>query len=191
MSEIILDTNINSTKNEKPSVTKSEEKNAVSEILNASKQNSRAPATPGIIMPGGYSRGQIVEDYNEINLLETDDSKQAKLEMWIAKNIGSTLMEKYPNREWGVGTNVPGQMVYIMCPSLSTTNAYYISMHGRSIEDLKVEAVRAAGEILERFGITRGRNCNPEQFETLARDLKGDVISPDAAPGQEVKCLES
>lgn len=191
MSEIILDTSIKNAKTEKPSISKTEEKKAVSEILNASKKTSRAVAAPGIYMPGGYSRGQIVEDYNQVNLLEADDAKQAKLEMWIAKNVGSTLMERYPNREWGVGTNIPGRMIYIMCPSLSTTKAYYISMEGRSIEDLKVEAVRAAGEILERHGITRGRKCDAEQFETLARDLKGDVISPDAAPGQEVKCLES
>lgn len=191
MSEIILDTNIKSAKAEKPSVSKTEEKNAVSEILNASKKTSRAVAAPGIYMPGGYSRGQIVEDYNQVNLLETDDAKQAKLEMWIAKNIGTELMAKYPNREWGVGTNMPGRMIYIMCPSLSNTNAYYISMEGRSLLDLKAEAVRAAGEILERFGITRGRKCDAEQFDYLARDLRGDVISPDAAPGQEVKCLES
>lgn len=184
---IDLDTNVSRAKTGKPSVSKTEEKNAVSEILNRPKAVSGAP---GVWVPGNFIRGQITADYNEINILETESAKIAKLEMWIAKNIGEELMAKYPGREWGVNVNTKGEMIYVMCPSLSTTKAYYIRMAGRNMLELKAEAIRAAGEILERHGISRARRIDSEIFEHLERDLRDDVISPDAAPGREVKGLE-
>jgi hypothetical protein len=187
MADIILNTNISNAKTENPSFSKADEVRAMKEIM----PNRAPPAAPAVWVPGQFVGRQVVEDYNEVNLLEVDDVKQAKVESWLAKGVGSMLMEKYPNRQWGVGVDLYGGMIYVMCPSLSTTKAYYISMVGRSMEDLRKEAVRAAGEILERHGITRGRSIDPEVFENLERDLKDDVVSPDAAPGQELKCLES
>jgi hypothetical protein len=150
-------------------VTKAKEEAAVKEIMGGphiSKPRERAP----------------VADYNEINLLEMDDVKQAKLEYWIAKKVGSHLMSKFPNRQWGVGVDVSGGMIHVMCPSLSTTKAYYISLVGRTISDLTKRAEEAAGEILERYNVSRARSFDPENLETLERDARDEVVSPDAAP---------
>lgn len=159
--------------------------------VNNAKKN-RAPQEPGnrgpeLLVPGRSVGREIVKDYNEINLLELDDVKQAKMESWIAKRVGTRLMETYPNRQWGVGVDISGGMIYVMCPSLSLTKAYYISMSGRTVHDLGIEAVRAAGEILERYNVSRSRVFNPDHLETLERDLRDEVVSPDAVPEPTTK----
>lgn len=135
-----------------------------------------------LIMPnknGRYGR-EITADYNEINLLETDDAKLAKLEMWIAKGVGDTLVKHYPNREWGVKVNIEGQMIIIVCDSVSNEKGYHISMVGRTLHDLQEKAKYAAGEILERHGITRNRIVDEDIFETLERDKGDNVITTDS-----------
>lgn len=133
---------------------------------------------PGIIV---RNKGRnITSDYNEVNVLESDSAKIAKLEMWIAKNIGDRLVQHYPNREWGIRVDVMGQMVILTCDSLSLTRGYYLPMKGDTIDMLQKRAVKACGEILERFNISRDRNFNPDVLETLDRDLRDEVVSADA-----------
>ncbi len=128
---------------------------------------------------GKFGR-EITGDYNEINLLETDDAKIAKLEMWIAKNVGDTLVRCYPNREWGVRVDLAGQMLIITCDSVSVEKGYFISLVGRNIHDLQERAKLAAGEILERHGLSRSRGFDETIFETLPRDLHDNVITEDS-----------
>jgi hypothetical protein len=125
---------------------------------------------------------ELVEDYNEIHLMELESVKQAKLESWMAKGVGTSLMNAYPNRQWGVMVDLEGQMICVTCPSLSIEKGYYITMVGRSLHDLQEEAKRAAGEILERYNLSRERHFDSDIIETLDRDLSDEVISSDAAP---------
>jgi len=131
-------------------------------------------------MPHIIGQREIAKDYNEIYLHEEDEARIAKLEMWIAKGIGEVLVKHYPNRQWGVNVDVEGRMVVITCPSLSHTHGYHLNMKDDNIESLCKRAVMAGGEILERHGLSRGRNFNPDHLETLLRDPMGDVITPDA-----------
>ncbi len=112
---------------------------------------------------GKFGR-EITSDYNEINLLELESVKQAKLEMWIAKNVGDTLVKHYPNREWGVRVDLTGGMVIITCDSIDLERGYHISMVARTIGDLQERAKMAAGEILERHGVSRDRKFDPEEL---------------------------
>ncbi len=128
---------------------------------------------------GKFGR-EITADYNEINYLELDEVKQAKLEMWIAKNIGDTLVRLYKNREWGVRVNLEGQIVVITCDSVSAEKGYVMHMAHKSIHDLQEQAKKAAGEILERHGLSRSRGFDADIFETLDRDLRDNVITDDS-----------
>jgi hypothetical protein len=131
---------------------------------------------------GGTKGRAPVTDYNEVNLLELDSVKEAKVDFWIAKQIGEKLVEKYPNRQWAVDADCRNQMVIIMCPSLSTKSGYYMPMRRDTIADLQRRAVIAAGEILERFGVTRGKIVDPNSFDHMPQDTRGNVIAPDAKP---------
>lgn len=142
-------------------------------------------STPNIVV---NRRGrEIFADYNEINLLETDDRKKAKLEMWIAKNIGDELVKHYPNREWGVRVDVTGGMIIITCDSLSLLCGYHLPINGDNIKQLQKRAMRAGGEILERFNVSRNQIFNPEKLDLVPRDFRDEAISPDAAPQKLIK----
>ena len=123
---------------------------------------------------------KVYGDYNAIDEMESSSSALAKIEMWIAKKIGTVLVEKYPNRQWGVQVNAEGGVLIITCPSLSTEKGYHIHMNGENVQDLEVKAIRAAGEILERYDITRGKKFDEDTLETLDRDWQDRVISADA-----------
>ena len=145
--------------------------------------------SPSIIVK--HNGRNIWGEYNEINLLETEDRTHAKLEMWIAKNIGDALIAHYPNRQWGVRVDIDGRMVILTCDSLSLERGYYLPMNGDTIDALRKRAVRACGEILERFNVSRDRIFNPDKLETLKRDFKDEVISTDAIPESLIKGLKS
>lgn len=135
-----------------------------------------------LVLPNGNGKfgREITEDYNEINYLELDEVKQAKMEMWIAKNIGDALVKTYKNREWGVRVDLEGQLVVITCDSVSAEKGYFIHMKQRNIHELQEKAKMAAGEILERHGLSRSRSFDADIFETLERDVKDNVIADDS-----------
>lgn len=124
---------------------------------------------------------EITDDYNQIWIHEDDDQRTAKLEMWIAKHIGEHLVEHYPKRQWGVEVDIPAQMVIVMCPSVSQNKGYHLHMRGDNIEGLCKRAEMAAGEIMERYGLSRNRVFNPDQLETLHRLRHNDeAVTPDS-----------
>ena len=138
--------------------------------------------TMSIILPsnsGKYGRN-ITADYNTINDLELTTEKRAKLEMWIAKNVGEDLIKLYPNREWGVRVDIEGQVLVISCDSVSSEKGYFIHMAKRNIHDLQLEARKAAGEILERHGVSRKRLIDEDVFETMNRDARDSVVTEDS-----------
>lgn len=118
------------------------------------------------IIGGGRN---ITEDYNTIFMHEDDDARVNKLEMWMAKQIGEVMVAKYPQRQWNVNIDVPGRMMIIMCPSLSELKGYHIHMGQDNIQELTEKAVNAGGEILERYGIKRGRKFDSAELEELER----------------------
>ena len=131
---------------------------------------------------GRFGR-EVTDDHNEISIFELSHVKRAKLEMWIAKNIGTTLVKHYPNREWGVRVDIEGQMVIISCDSISLKKGYHLHMANRNLHELCTRAKEAAGEILERHGISRSRKFDADILETLKRDWEDEVIANDSDAG--------
>ena len=134
-----------------------------------------------ILTPRGYG-DTIDEDYNEVYITDSQDAKKAKLEQWIAKNIGEVLVKKFPNRQWKVIVDIPGEMLIVACDSISNEKGYHIKMAHRNIEELQRRAIFAASEILERHNITRNRKFDADVIETLDRDTKDNVVTPDSDP---------
>jgi hypothetical protein len=124
----------------------------------------------------------IWADYNEIMPNDTHDEKKAKLEQWIAKRIGTELMRVFNQREWKVMVDLEGGLLIIACDSLCNYKGYHIHMQKRTIGELIVKSIAAAGEILERHNASRSRKVDSVVFEELSRDRRDSVIAPDAAP---------
>lgn len=123
---------------------------------------------------------QVTEDYNEIEEYDDQDTRKAKLEMWMAKKVGTAIHEKYRSRQWKVMVNLEGQMLIIACDSISNYKGYHIHMAGRTIHDLQEEGIKGAGEILERHNLARSKHFNPDKFEDLPRDRFDNVIATDS-----------
>ena len=86
----------------------------------------------------------ITKDCNEINILETDEKKAEKLEMWIAKQVGEKLVAAYPGREWSVKVSAQAGFLVVICPTVSREKGYHLYLN-RTIADLQTAAVKAAG----------------------------------------------
>ena len=95
-----------------------------------------------IKLPPYIKRGPdtVWGDYNEINIEDSQDERKAKVEQWIAMQIGSKLMRVYNQREWKVIVDIPGQMLIIAWDSVFNEKGYHISMVGRNVEELKRRA---------------------------------------------------
>lgn len=145
-------------------------------------RTGQTPDIPMRMMVKGGAGDRVYGDYNTIDMMEAESSKIAKIEMWMAKAVGTKLARTYPGREWGVQVNVMGGIMVITCPSLSNEKGYHLHTMGKNIYDLEAAAVRAGGEILERYGISRRAQFDSDILETLDRDFKDEVLSADAAP---------
>ncbi len=138
-------------------------------------------------MPRAYIIGETkgkrhVIDYNAINTEASHEATLAAMEFYYAKAIGTRLMQVYRNRNWQVDVDIRNQMIIIGAPDLSKVKGYYIPMKQRTIKQLAQHAVMAAGEILERYNLSRALNVPADSFEMLKRDFRDEVISSDAAP---------
>lgn len=130
----------------------------------------------------GETKGQeSVVDYNTPQAQESFEKTAMNLEFWIAKQIGLDLCKTYPNRQWHVDVDSRNGVIVIACPSLSKRLGYRLHIKRDTVADLLPRARRAAGEILERFGVSRGKILDPMTLESFERDVRDDVISKDAA----------
>lgn len=120
-----------------------------------------------------------MQDFNAPQAEESFESKAIQVEYWMAKQIGTDLVKHYPNRQWGVDVDSRNGVIVISCPSLSKREGYRIHIKRDTIADLLPRCRRAAGAILERFNVTRGRIIDPYTFEAMPRDVRDDVICAD------------
>jgi hypothetical protein len=118
-------------------------------------------------------------DFNAPQAQESFEEKAMRTEYWIAKQIGIDLVKTYPNRQWHVDVDSRNKVIVISCPSLSKREGYRLHMRRDCIAELLPRCRRAAGAILERFNVTRGRLIDPTTFEAFARDVRDDVICSD------------
>jgi hypothetical protein len=130
----------------------------------------------------GETKGQNpVVDYNAPQPGESHEAKVVRVEYWIAKQIGTDLVRAYPNRQWRVDVDCRNSVIVIACPSLSKRLGYRLHMKRDTVSSLLPRCRRAAGEILERFGVSRSRIIDPGSLETFQRDVHDDAVAPDAA----------
>lgn len=118
-------------------------------------------------------------DYNGAVSGESHEEKAVRVEYWMAKQIGTDLVKHYPNRQWHVDVDTRNQTIVVSCPSLSKREGYRLNMKRDTVADLLPRCRKAAGEILERFGASRNRIIDPYTFESMARDVRDDVIHRD------------
>jgi|SRR5271166_1102875 len=114
-------------------------------------------------------------DFNEVQVGPSKNQDKMRLEYWIAKQLGTAIMQKFQNRQWHVDVDVENQVVIISCPSLSKRMGYRLHIKNETVKQLIPRAIRAAGEILERYGVSRSKIIDPSTLESFDRDVRDDV----------------
>lgn len=94
----------------------------------------------------------------------------------IAHFIGGELKRHYPLRVWAVQPQVDQGVVDIFLLDATGRWAYTLHLAHKTFEILGREAVRAGGEILERFNLSREKRFNRDHVETLSRNIRGEAI---------------
>jgi len=126
---------------------------------------------------GEKGRNPLV-DYNHLVLTEgmSEEEQRARLEFYIAKKLGTALVAKYPGREWGIIVDTEQGVVVVQCPSVDKQKGYHLHIKGDTIAQLIPRVEKAAGEILERYGVSRARIIDPATLETFKRNVRDDVV---------------
>jgi len=123
-------------------------------------------------------------DYNEILFSDSPRVQRDKLEMHLAKTMGSELMRVYPERSWSVEVSIESGVLMIRNPDVSQTKGYVLSLD-RSQNDLLQRMTQVGGEILERAGLDRAGTPDPMEIDSLPRDIRDDLVGHDLiAPEQ-------
>ena len=118
------------------------------------------------------------------NLIEVADQAtfvQYRRQAEIERRVGSALMKTYPTRDWYVDSDVYGGVLEVKCSSISMKYGMIVHLH-YSTEEVVKRAVKAAGELLERFRLGRQRLNKGTDEGDLQRNAMGEVIT--AAAGE-------
>ena len=127
----------------------------------------------------GEQKGRnSVIDYNEAQAGGLAEDRM-RLEFWISKQLGEDLCRTYPNRGWQVDTDIENEVIVVSCPNLSKRMGYRLHIKRDTVKELIPRVRRAAGEILERYGVSRGQILDPATLESFERDVRDDAIAPD------------
>lgn len=92
----------------------------------------------------------------------------------ICRAVGAALQKAYPGRMWFVDVSISGGVVTVQAPKITSRHGYVLKMKDYpTTEWLQRAAIKAGGEILERFSLSRER---PGGEESLRRDARGEAI---------------
>ena len=98
--------------------------------------------------------------------------------MWqvdIENRIGLILSKIYPNRQWYIDAMPDQGVLVVKCATISMDYGMTIHLTHNMIE-VEKRAKAAAGELLERFELSRRRNASGVDDLDLKRDIRGQVL---------------
>ena len=90
----------------------------------------------------------------------------------LANNISAVLHKKYPGHLWGVNVDGKNGVAQIMNLALSGRWGFMIKI--REIDTEYRAIMRAGGELLERYNLSRGR-LNEKEYQLLEKDKFGNL----------------
>lgn len=103
-----------------------------------------------------------------------DDPVKDATRQRIAGVLGRTLLDTFPGRNWMVKVSNDCSIATVFCAEVSLEHGYVLHAT-QTMHELQIKARRAGGEILERFGLHRGKGDGDDAVG-LIRDMRGNVI---------------
>ena len=103
------------------------------------------------------------------------DYRNARWQVDIESRLGHALANLYPNRDWYIDANPAQGVVTVKCASISMDYGMVVHLTHDMFE-VERRAKLAAGELLERFRLSRSRQTNGVDNDELKRNIKGEVL---------------
>ncbi|MFG6159635.1 hypothetical protein ACGTNG_12585 [Halomonas sp. 1390] len=105
-----------------------------------------------------------------------DEAELAVASDRLCRQIGALLCKHYPGRKWFVEVSVRGGVAQIQCPAISQLYGYTLHLHNKTHDQLRDAVVRAGGQVLEMFHLSRDRGASGGE-ESLLRDARGEALN--------------
>ena len=105
-----------------------------------------------------------------------DSPAQYQREIDLAKRVADVLHSHYPKHLWGVNADLRGGIIQILNMRLSGRWGFVLKVTDVESDPTMKTVVRSGGELLERYQMSRGK-FNPDNYQTLKTDFKGDFIA--------------
>lgn len=110
------------------------------------------------------------------DVLMTDTPDIPANDLILAKEMADTLNRHYPHHLWAVNVDGAQGMADIRNLSLSGEYGYRLrTVTNYSMSEFLKRVVRAGGEILERFNLTRG-GAKRDEIDSLQTNSMGRII---------------
>ena len=93
----------------------------------------------------------------------------------IAKAMAETLERHYPGHAWAVRAEISNGVVHVFNLALSGKWGFILKMNDIMNDQGMKITIRAGGELLERYNLTRGRKLEKE-YDDICFDFKGEAI---------------
>ena len=111
---------------------------------------------------------------NVIKICDDDDAATAIKADQLCRRMGAILQKHYPGIRWYVDVNINGGVSNIRCADISMSHGIYLHLLCSEIE-LERRVVKAGGEILERFTVSREKQ-SVRDISHIAKNAKGDAM---------------
>lgn len=117
-----------------------------------------------------------VIDYNQI-VGDISEYQEGVANNNLGKLVCMALHRAYPFRDWSVYADCRGGIIGVKLDSVDGSNGFIIKLAHNTLHDIEEMAKKGAGEILERFNLSRtsGKNFNDE-VKSLKRDARGNAL---------------
>lgn len=104
------------------------------------------------------------------------DDQATALDMSLAKQLAEALHKHYPSQLWGVNVESRTGLITIRNLYLAGNWGYVLKMGTvYSASSIEQDAVRAGGEILERFRMARGK-FDADKWSSAPTDFAGRLL---------------
>lgn len=111
---------------------------------------------------------------SDIQIVTKDEAARMIKNTQTCQTIGKFLMKLYPTRKWYVNVVDDGSLAWIACADISLNYGVAVSLMGDITLDIETKVRRAAGEILERFRLSRDRDN--DNLDNVLVDANGESI---------------
>lgn len=109
--------------------------------------------------------------------LVTDNPVGAANDILMAKEMAEALNAAYPGHMWAVACDGKIGFADVRNLALSGNHGFRLALDKiYSASDFKMRVIRAGGEVLERYRVSRGK-ASQDQYSSLKSDFAGRYLA--------------